>query len=201
MMLNEDVIFHILQYVFSIEDACNFFISINVKPHGIFCTMLKKEFLNTAELQYNTISCYMKHIHNHGLYAILDSQNTMLDKRYKRRRCIEFESPFLRLSSAKIITADLKRYYVLTLQDQTMFFHLRLKGFLCNFVRKNNTYMLKNFKQHFTHNSLVVSIKGATNLSCNICATTFMKIKFNIMYDPFGRIFYPKILQYEIQTR
>ena len=57
----------------------------------------------------------------------------------------------------------------------------------------------KNFKQHFTHNSLVVSIKGATNLSCNICATTFMKIKFNIMYDPFGRIFYPKILQYFVQ--
>lgn len=191
-MLTEDLFLLLCRYCFCIEDAARLLIATGIAPRGVWAHLLRSAFLAAPRrgFSYYRIASDVEMLTTSAKHSILYDCR-IVDKRWKRRRPVRFRSPVMRLLRATTV----KCAYELVLQDPSQLFHMRLQGF---FRRLQRCQQLRpqSFAQFFKSNCMVLRLPGAKK-PCRLSQETFLKLVFEVAYNPIEHYFFPSVVSYD----
>ena len=193
-MLSDDIlVFFFKHFCFTLHDATRFLIACGLKPQGIYCHMLVRSYLRLElGFAYYKIRNYVPLLRCSGEHAVL--QNLVLcDDRFVKHNKIIFHSPTMRV---QYVTAN-----SITLQDPTTFFHLRLRGFFCSYVRRTQNMYLKHFKKNFRFDNFVIKRFRPMHGTCYLSQDLYVHVSIAIQYDVVEQCFYPHVCDYSFLSR
>lgn len=194
-MLTEYLLSYIFSFCLSMKDACNFLMANNQKPNGIYCFLLRREFVKALRQPFSYYK-FRRYVYvPSGKQSVLDYYK-IVDNRYTRSTPVVFRSTVLELIEVKLRREKKWQCYY-ELRDHTNFFHLRMNGFIYHFCQENN-FNKEQFQEYFQKDKLF--IKTSNNRPMHAANQTFkqyVELTFVIYFDLIEKLFFPFALSFQ----